>query len=152
MKTRFSRIAVRTFLPATLIALTVLALFHNAPATNAQADITTPTIESVAITSDPDARNDGAYEDTNGQSNVWASSWYGIGDQITATVTFSEPITITGPPVLRLVVGNSYKSAAFDTANGTTATFNYTVVEGDSDNDGITIPGSPLRTCLRSLK
>ena len=145
MKTRFSRIAVRTFLPATLIALTVLALFHNAPATNAQADITTPTIESVAITSDPDARNDGAYEDTNGQSNVWATSWYGIGDQITATVTFSEPITITGPPVLRLVVGNSYKSAAFDTANGTTATFNYTVVEGDSDNDGITIPGSPLR-------
>ena len=102
MKSAFNRIAFRAFLPVTLIVLISLASFYHAPATTAQADTTAPIIESVAITSDPDARNDGAYEDTNGQSNVWATSWYGIGDQITATVTFSEPITITGPAVLRL--------------------------------------------------
>ena len=144
MKSAFNRIAFRAFLPVTLIVLISLASFYHAPATTAQADTTAPTIESVAITSDPDARSDGAYELPGGQSTVWASSWYGIGDQITATATFSEPIAVTGSPVLRLTIGTSSRTAAFNSASGTTATFNYTVVEGDNDTDGITIQANRL--------
>ena len=144
MKSAFNRIAFRAFLPVTLIVLISLASFYHAPATTAQADTTAPTIESVAITSDPDARSDGAYELPGGQSTVWASSWYGIGDRITATATFSEPIAVTGSPVLRLTIGTSSRTAAFNSASGTTATFNYTVVEGDTDNDGITIQANRL--------
>ena len=144
MQSAFNRIAFRAFLPVTLIALISLASFYHAPATTAQADTTAPTIESVAITSDPDARSDGAYELPGGQSTVWASSWYGIGDQITATATFSEPIAVTGSPVLRLTIGTSSRTAAFNSASGTTATFNYTVVEGDTDTDGITIQANRL--------
>ena len=83
---------------------------------------------------------------TNGTGYHFQRGWYRIGDHITATVTFTETITVTGAPELRINVGRSSKIASFETANGTTAAFTYTVIEGDSDSDGISI--SPNRLTL----
>ena len=109
-------------------------------------------VSSVAITSNPDTRSDGTYELAGGQSSRWPKSWYGIGDQVTATVTFNENITVTGSPQLRLFVGNSSRTATFQSADGTTAAFSYTVSEGDSDTDGITIPANGLTLSGGAIK
>ena len=134
----------------TSAATATVAARPNTPMTYAQDDTTAPTISSVNITSDPDAdiRTHGPYEmaGTNGTGYHFQRGWYRIGDHITATVTFTETITVTGAPELRINVGRSSKIASFETANGTTAAFTYTVIDGDSDSDGISI--SPNRLTL----
>ena len=139
----------------TSAATATVATRPNTPMTPAQADTTAPTISSVNITSDPDAdiRTHGPYEiGGNGTGYHFQRDWYRIGDHITATVTFTEKITVTGAPELRINVGRSSKIAIFETANGTTAAFTYTVTEGDSETDGISIPANQLTLSGGTIK
>ena len=130
----------------TSAATATVAARPNTPMTPAQDDTTVPTISSVTITSDPDTdiRTHGPYESANGTGYQFANYWYRIGDQVTATVTFTENITVTGAPKLRLNVGTSQKLAIFQSANGATAAFTYTVTEGDSDTNGISFSPNGL--------
>ena len=73
--------------PLFIVAVT-LALLVSAGVAHAQGTPTVPTIESVAVTSDPGG--DGGYA---------------IGDEIQVGLTFSEAVTVTGAPQLTLDVG-----------------------------------------------
>lgn len=67
--------------------------------------------------------------------------YYGVGQTINLTVTWQEPIFITGGnPSLRLTVGSTDVDAIV-TPQGptTTATFSYTVLAGQLDNNGLTM-------------
>ncbi|WP_415408410.1 FG-GAP-like repeat-containing protein [Synechococcus sp. W2B2] len=68
-----------------------------------------------------------------------ASGTYGIGDVITLTVSFSEPVVVDtsgGTPTLQLETGTIDRKAIFTSGSGTnTLTFQYTVQEGDTSAD-----------------
>ena len=130
----------------TSAATATVAARPNTPMTSAQDDTTAPTISSVDITSDPDTdiQTHGSYQGSHRPDDPFAKYWYRIGEQVTATVTFTENIAVTGAPQLRLNVGTSQKLAIFQSANGATAAFTYTITEGDSDTNGISFSPNGL--------
>ena len=83
----------------------------------------------VALTSDPGL--DRTYSWNNGS---------GRQDVIEATVTFSEPVLVSGVPELKLYVGGKVRRAAYRSGSGTTSlVFRYVLTEGETDNDGISV-------------
>lgn len=88
-----------------------------------------PVILSVAIT--------GATGAQNGYVNA--------GDVVTSTVTFSEAVTVTGSPQLALNIGGTTVQATYNNGSGTSAlTFNYTILAGQTDTNGISIGANAL--------
>ena len=70
-----------------------------------------------------------------GVSSTQATGSYGAGTAIPITVTFSEPVTVTGTPQLALNA-SSGAVATYTSGSGTaTLTFTYTVAAGDSATD-----------------
>ena len=111
-----------------LIVAVMLALLVSAGVVYAQGTPTVPTIESVAVTSDPGG--DGGYA---------------IGDEIQVGLTFSEAVTVTGIPQLTLDVGGQSRTAEYSEGSTTTQLlFTYTVSSGDEDTDGIAVVADSL--------
>ena len=111
-----------------LIVAVMLALLVSAGIAYAQGTPTVPTIESVAVTSDPG--EDGGYA---------------IGDEIQVGLTFSEAVTVTGAPQLTLDVGGQSRTAAYSEGSTTTQLlFTYTVPTGEEDTDGIAVVANSL--------
>ena len=93
------------------------------PVTNETPDTTSPTVSSLAITSNPGA-----------------DQTYAMGDEIEATVTFSETVVVTRTPRMRLRVGSRNRTAGYLRGSGTAAlVFGYEVALGDEDTDGVSI-------------
>ena len=110
------------------IVAVMLALLVSAGVAYAQGTPTVPTIESVAVTSDPG--EDGGYA---------------IGDEIQVGLTFSEAVTVTGAPQLTLDVGGRSRTAEYSKGSTTTQLlFTYTVASGDEDTDGIAVVANSL--------
>ena len=110
------------------IVAVMLALLVSAGVAHAQGTPTVPTIESVAVTSDPG--EDGGYA---------------IGDEIQVGLTFSEAVTVTGIPQLTLDVGGQNRTAEYSGGSATTQLlFTYTVLSGDEDADGIAVVANSL--------
>ena len=92
-------------------------------------DNTPPAVSTVAITSDP------------GTDGIYAAD-----DKIGVTVTFSEPVVVTGRPRLTLDVGGEDRTAEYEIGTGTAALlFAYEVDEDDEDDDGVSIAADQLR-------
>ena len=90
----------------------------------------------VAFTSDPGA--DMTYIFRNG---------FGGQDVIEATVTFSEPVLVSGEPELELLVGGETRHALYRSGSGTTSVvFRYVLTEGEIDTDGISVPRRTIST------
>ncbi|MGW8122654.1 Ig-like domain-containing protein, partial [Roseivirga echinicomitans] len=72
---------------------------------------------------------------------VPANDTYKIGDELDFTASFTLPITITGTPSIPITIGTNSKTANLKAAvsNNSTATFSYTITEGDLDTDGIAL-------------
>ena len=85
-------------------------------------DATGPMVSSFAIVSDPG--DDGTYA---------------IGDEIRVSVQFNEDLNVSGDPQLKLEIGGEAGTAAFESSEGSTMFFAYTVAEGDEGPDGIAI-------------
>ena len=66
---------------------------------------------------------------------------YKVGDHIEMSVSMTEVVTVTGTPLLvGPIVGRTKKAASFHSGSGTnTLVFRYTVADGDTDTDGISI-------------
>ena len=111
-----------------LFVAVTLALLVSAGVAYAQGTPTVPTIESVAVTSDPG--EDGGYA---------------IGDEIQVGLTLSEAVTVTGIPQLTLDVGGRTRTAEYSEGSTTTRLlFTYTVLSGDEDTDGIAVVANSL--------
>jgi hypothetical protein len=71
-----------------------------------------------------------------GVSSTNPNGSYGVGATLSITVSFSEPVTVTGTPQLLLETGATDRFATYASGSGTaTLTFNYTVVAGDASSD-----------------
>ena len=98
----------------------------------AQAQTTTPTVSTTAVTSNP------------GTDNTYATS-----DKIEVTVTFSEAVTVSttdGTPRLGIDIGGQPRNILYDRAGSSTGQliFGYTVFAGDMDADGIAVEADGL--------
>ena len=93
-----------------------------------RSNITIPAVSSITLTSSPGA-----------------DQTYAIGDDVTATVTFSEAVDVTGSPQLTLLFGTAEKTASCTAAtNTTTMACSYTVVADDSATTGVGIKANSL--------
>jgi hypothetical protein len=116
------------------VAGTNATLTHTAVTDNATAlvDTTAPTVSSVAITS--------ATGIQNGLLNA--------DDVVSVTVTMSEIIAVDtagGTPQLALNIGGTTVQASYVSGSGTQAlVFEYTIVAGQTDIDGISIDANSL--------
>ena len=91
-----------------------------------------PAVTAVALTSAP--RADGTYR---------------RGETIEVSVTFSTPVTVTGPPAMTptigLEVGTVVRRAEYvRNAGPAVLVFGYTVAEEDRDDDGIAVPANGI--------
>ncbi len=94
---------------------------------NQSVDSSAPTVSSISITSTPGA-----------------DSIYGAGETITATVGWSETVTVSGSPRIP-IQGLSSKFLTYSSGSGSTSlTFNYVVTSGDVDRDGISLTANSL--------
>lgn len=84
--------------------------------------------------------------DSNGSSKTGILT---TGDVATATVTFSEPVTVSSGsvPTLKLQIGDTLKEATYASGSGTnTLSFSYQIVTDDNDTNGISFPANGLQT------
>ena len=125
-------------LPAlALLALAAVAgLLWLPPADPAQAQAQTEQSERPTITAGPVITSSPARGDT-----------YGQGQTIRVAVTFSEAVTVTGEPRVRLTMGDRTRWARYasSSSDGTVLTFNYTVKDNDQDGNGISIKKNQLQ-------
>ena len=74
-----------------------------------------------------------------------ANATYGTGQAISLSLAFSENVNVTGSPRIELTVGTATRYAIYTSGSGTsTLVFQYTVLSGDSDTNGIAV-SSPLQ-------
>ena len=115
---------------------------HKVDGSLVTADTTYPTVSSVSFADSPGPGDD---------------STYGAGDWIGVWVTFNESVLVTGAPQMELNIGSATRMAQHGHLAGgrtldakvasvanATVVFGYTVQEGDSDTDGISIGTSKL--------
>ena len=72
---------------------------------------------------------------------------YSRGEDIVVSVTYSEPVTVSGKPVVRLAVGERQRLARFvrTEQGGTGLVFRYSVRTRDRDDDGVSISAGELQ-------
>ena len=77
---------------------------------------------------------------------VSADGTYNLGDTISLNVVFNTAVTVTGTPQLALVIGtDTTPRANYASGSGTqTLQFDYDVVAGNEDTDGIEVPDDGL--------
>lgn len=90
-------------------------------------DLVGPAITEINLTSSP---QDGSLD---------------TGETVKVVVTFNENVALVDKPRFALDVGGVERLADYVSHTGTSIFFEYTVVEGDSDEDGIAIPANPFR-------
>jgi len=90
-------------------------------------DSSAPTISTINISSTPGA-----------------DSIYGAGETITATLGWSETVTVSGAPRIP-IQGLTSKFLTYSAGSGSTSlTFTYVVTSGDVDRDGISLSANTL--------
>ena len=73
---------------------------------------------------------------------------YGVGEKIRARVTFSEAVTVTGQPLVKLDVGGTERDALYvaGESSGARLVFAYAVAAAEADLDGVGIVADSLAT------
>ena len=104
-------------------------LLSEVPASHLiRADTTPPAVSNIEISSNPGS-----------------DRTYVPGDEIQATVNFSETVAVTGMPQLMLELGGSLRTATYQSGTGTaTLVFAYEVAAGESDTDGVGVEADSL--------
>ncbi len=70
---------------------------------------------------------------------------YGKGETIEVSITFSEAVTVTGEPRVRLEMGERKRFARYSAIDGAIVTFAYTIRGNDRDEDGLSIEANRLQ-------
>ena len=90
-------------------------------------DTTAPTVASLSIT-----------------SRTGTDGYYGVGDKIEISVTFSETVLVTGEPTIEIEVGDNERDADYDSTDETRVKFAYVVQDDELDTDGITVAANAI--------
>ena len=109
-----------------LLGLSCLLAF-TAAATVAHAQSAAPAVSSITFHDSP-ARG-GTYE---------------LGERVQVEVRFDSAVKATGSPQVALTIGTQTRFATYASWGGLSLYFDYTVQEGDRDEDGISIAANEL--------
>ena len=125
------------------------ALAHAADGSTirAEADPSTDAVitHSMTVVNAPEHTVDGLAPTVNSVVISSTTGPYAKGEAIALTVTFDEAVMVDGTPQLPLTVGTETRQAVYASGSTTTAlVFSYTVVAGDSDDDGVEVEGNAL--------
>lgn len=84
---------------------------------------------------------------------VPANKTYTVGEVLTFTVTASEGVVVTGTPTIDVTIGSTARKAAFDGSKSTKTSlvFEYKIVTGDADADGIAVASTMAVTGKASV-
>ncbi len=117
--------------PATnLVVVSSTEITVTSPAGSGTVDVTVTGPGGTTSTSSTDKFSYVAAPTVIAVSSTKASGVYGAGTTIPITVTFDEPVTVTGAPQIALNAGGG-ATATYASGSGTaTLTFNYTVAAG----------------------
>ncbi|MDC0085514.1 Ig-like domain-containing protein [Oceanospirillaceae bacterium] len=76
-----------------------------------------------------------------------------IGDEVTVTVNFDEPVVVNGEPKIDLMVGTQIVEATYSGEGGLSSEhkFTYTILEGQTDADGISVVENSLSLTSTAL-
>ncbi len=79
---------------------------------------------------------------------------YTVGEIIGVRITFSEAVTISGSPLLKLGIGENVREAVWDieASDGVMLIFRYVVTPEDRDEDGISIGSKALDVAGGSIR
>ena len=91
-------------------------------------DVTPPLVRGIRFGYSPPARGD----------------TYELGETVEVEVEFDRAVKATGNPLVALTIGTETRHAAFRGWGSQALYFEYTVQEGDRDEDGISIPANAL--------
>lgn len=86
-----------------------------------------PSVNTISITSDP------------GSGGIYLA-----GDEIEVTVIFTKTVTVTGTPQLGLTLDGGVQQVDYQGGAGEVLVFTYTVMDGDSAANGISIAADSL--------
>ena len=100
--------------------------YNRAEYNNYYVDTLTPSVKTIAITSA-----------TGVQNNT-----LNAGDIVTVNVYFNEDVIVTGTPQLDLTIGTTVVQANYARTNTDSLGFDYTILAGQTDIDGISIAGT----------
>ena len=141
------RLSPLLLLAAALVAMTTLPLL-NPPGAHGQGQNEPASVAYIKVTREPDPGIGCTtlvhYEDWLPRGNpcripIDGRLAYGIDDVIQMTVTFTLPVVVTGTPQLNLTIGDSTKAADYKSHEQKEVVFEYRVVQGDYDHDGIAV-------------
>ena len=76
--------------------------------------------------------------------NITSTGPYIAGEVIATVVTFNEKVIVTGTPQLTVQIGSETKTVDYLTDNGTALLFEYAVVVGNTDANGVSIGANAL--------
>ncbi|MFY0593159.1 SMP-30/gluconolactonase/LRE family protein, partial [Roseivirga sp.] len=128
-------------------------IIKSAIITSNDAVLTLPSITSVSALASTTNFSIGYPVVTNVSSST-ADGTKKFGETVEITVTFSEPVNVTGTPKLKLETGSTDQSIAYNGIGSSTNTlsFSYTVQEGDNSTDldyqsasALTLEGGTLK-------
>ena len=78
-------------------------------------------------------------------SSTLSGGTYNAGEPIEVTISFDEPVAVTGAPEAELEIGTRKVSAVYNRGSGTKdLVFRYIVRSGDTDTDGIEVAANAL--------
>ena len=104
-------------------------LSHDAvSAMGGAVDTTAPTIDRIFVSTRPDG----------------GASAYKVGHTIGIGVSFTEKVTVTGTPQLQITIGTGTVTADLNTHEGHLISFDYEVVQGDADSDGVSVAADSI--------
>ena len=87
-------------------------------------------------------------------SSAGSDATFGIGDAVSATVTFSAAVTVTGTPQLEIDVGGTPTALSYNSGSGSTALVftGYTVAANEEDTNGLSIAANKLTLNSGTIK
>ena len=136
--TNYPRLVISLLIVAGLV--TTIGLYSGSAAAQNPAQINSITTANYAYHSDPWPECDTV---PMGGCMV-GYKYFGIGDEILFAAEYNAPVTVTGNPTLALSISGTEKLATFKELQGTRLIFAYTVVEGEEDHNGVSVPAGSI--------
>ena len=131
------------------VSMPANALNLNGGAIKSEADLATDAdLTSDAVPARAKGKADGSRVTPPEIERVYFSGFgpYGRGDSVLVVAAFDHQVAVTGTPRIQLTVGTTARYAEYDTTinNNTRMRFKYTVQQGDSDTNGLSIVANAL--------
>ena len=132
------------------ISIPANALALNGGTITAADGVTDADLTHAALVTERGPKMNGSLISPPAVKRIYLISYFGsddtyeLGETLEVRVEFDRAVTATGSPEAALTIGSETRYAALSARGSQSLRFEYTVQEGDHDEDGISIPANAL--------